>query len=277
MKIILGSVIVTLACLGAVPCGDAIFEAGSPAAAVIDEIRWKTHWLGRTPFGSSGDSGIAILAEDPYVGYCIAAWDQCLLFKRRAVGNTVYQMDGSRFEAQRASGLWAIRGGLTMQEAADNGGVKNRGDVTLNGRVIRDPASDPKTGPRQQNALTLILRACTLDALQFGTTVPNAIRNHQRPKQVASLIRAIRQQDLLKNSRGIVVPFFGDSDEDVFIKVEKPGGDVSIMLVVQREDFWVFRPHHAIGAKLSMEDLSRKIAEAAMVKLLPDGLEEWVQ
>jgi hypothetical protein len=91
----------------------------------------------------------------------------------------------------------------------------------------------------------------------LGSTVPDAIRQHIRPRKVSNLLQSIKKQRLPQRARRIVVPYFADSDKCVFIKLEKSSGESETLLVIQRDEgWWSFRPIQEIGMPKALANIA---------------------
>jgi len=276
MKTLFGISILASVSFGATPCSMPHLESDSLTPVVLDEIRWRSYWFGVSAFGSPAGPGVTLLHGGGYVGYCVEAWDRCAIFAKIVGSQIVYEADASRFVPEKASGVWPIKTGGSTVRRSDPSPDDASHKLSVGGRGISDPVPNPESLAKPPRTEALELRTCTLGASLLGSMVPDAIRQHKRPRKVSSLLRSIKKQGLAQRARRIVVPYFADSDSGVFIKLEKSSGESETLLVIQRDEgWWSFRPIQEIGMPKALANIAIQIDRASMVTLMANGEEVW--
>ena len=275
MKPVVAVLLLTSATFAATPCGVTLVESDPLVDAVVDEIRWRVYWFGTTAFAPTGRPSVTLLWGNGHAGYCAEGLDLCAIF-RTLDGQILTQVDASRFEPEKESGVWVIKkAGKPSVRSSPTGGNSDV-QMSVGGRKLSDPASSPKPSTTSAESLTLEFKTCGLDADLVGPMVPDAVRKRSRPQRASSLLKAIREQGLVQRSSRLVVPFFADRDSEVFLKIERPSGRSEILLVIQRsEGWWSLRPGSEIGTPGALSRIDAQIERAVMVTVMRDGSEAW--
>jgi hypothetical protein len=256
------------------PCGVASFEQGDVRRIVLDAISWRAYWLDGPPFGPFDRSAVVLLREERHAGYCVEAWNQCVLFSDR-LDPFLLQIDSLPFTPVTSSGVWEMRRmGVTVRRSqSQNSGSTHT--LSAGGQIISDPLAKAPLLDRAPRSDWVRLNPCAV-AKSMVNLVPTAIRSRRRPQSLGSLRSAIKAQGLTRHYDRVVIPYFSDHDGEVLLKLNKSSVGHELVVAIRRDrESWMFRPITELDRASAAALVGPRIDSASMVTFFSNGRELW--
>lgn len=267
-----------MAVYSTVACPPDVLAENRRLTQVVNQIKWRLYWLGGTTETPDVTAEYSLLFNDGYAGYCSKSWRVCELFRVIHEEPSIALAERKPFDSEKAAGVWDdVRPAAGSSSAVVVPDVARSGSkISVNGIVIEDPLTSNPAEVDQTTKRRIVLRSCQLDKSGLGTILPDSISRHLRPLLADSLISAIRAQKVLKAARWVVVPFFDDRDQDVFVGLVRAAGDCEVIEAhnLGRGD-WAFYPATSIRSGRERVMTCAKIKQSSMVTLSVDAGEVW--
>lgn len=275
----LGVLLTLPATLLAVPCDASVTRPGSFTAAVLDDVSWITYWLGErlgeTVSRAAARQSVILLQGRDHAGYCSTGLNRCVLFERPSDTHILHVEGSSGFDATKASGVWLVTKTGGKVRATSNGRPENTA-MSAAGKLIRDPLSGESVSSEPTSRERIEMKPCVLRQSMLPSSVPTAIRKRIRLSGADEMLRTIKSQGLLRRYPKIVVPYFADTDEVVFLRLDKLDGGSEVLAVVRRGEQWLqFCPVERVGMRRPLAQILALISQASMVTVTRDQGDLW--
>jgi len=256
------------------PCDVASLGRGDVTRIVLDAISWRAYWLDGSPFGPFERSAMVLLREERHTGYCMEAWNQCVLFSNR-LDPFLLKIDSVPFTPVASSGVWEMRRmGMTVRRSQSQSNHSTR-TLSAGGQIISDPLLKGPSLDGAPASELVRLSPCALDRSMVNL-VPTAIRSRSRPRSLGSLRSAIKAQGLTRHYDRIVIPYFSDHDGEVVLKLEKSSVGHELLVAIRRDrESWMFKPTTELGPPAVAALMGPRIDSASMVVFFSSGKEVW--
>jgi hypothetical protein len=190
----------------------------------------------------------------------------------------ILKVDVMPFDEAIASGTWKLKTNRPLLSEKEGSQNTASHEMVAGGKGIRDPLVKNAEVMGGTNVETIGLRSCVIDGVAVALEVPDSVRLRRRPSLTATLVRAIRQQGLVRRGTSVVVPYFDNHDPGVFIALENSAGGCEVLTAHNLGGgSWAFHPASEIKTGSGISEACRKIESAGMVKLHESRTDQWIE
>ena len=256
------------------PCDVASFGQGDVTRIVLDAISWRAYWLDGPPFGPFERSAMVLLRGERHTGYCMEAWNQCVLFSN-GLDPFLLQIDSLPFTPVTSSGVWEMRRMGVAVRRSPSQRTGSTHTLSAGGQIISDPLLKAPSLDSAPTSDWVQLNPCALDRSMVNL-VPTAIRSRSRPQILGSLRSAIKAQGLTRRYDRVVIPYFSDHDGEVLLKLNKSSVGHELVVAIRRDrESWMFKPISELGRPAAATLMGPRIDGASRVTFFSSGRELW--